>query len=174
MQCLNFFKNEFTEYLKASLKISDNLVKIDHGILMRKKEFYINSKNIKHIIKNHMLIFRANCIKLKIMIRENIKSVKNIKNNVHSVKKACGNIQIDLKKLKEEFINNLNKRAKIRSIIAAKIKTYSFKRRMRALSKNSAACTIKDSGIVDVCTSTDDLIVKKYVDACTSTDDLIV
>ena len=43
-----------------------------------------------------------------------------------------------------------------------------------ASSKKNAACTIKDSGIVDACTSTDDLIVKKYVDACTSTDDLIV
>ena len=84
---------------------------------MRKNEFYINSKNIKHVIKNDMLIFRANCIKLKSMIRENVKSVKNIKNNLYSVKKDCGSIQIDLKKLKEEFINNFNKRAKIRSII---------------------------------------------------------
>ena len=62
------------------------------------------------------IIFRANCIKLKSMIRENVKSVKNIKNNLYSVKKDCGSIQIDLKKLKEEFINNFNKRAKIRSI----------------------------------------------------------
>ena len=83
---LNFFKNEFTEYLKASLKVSDNLIKIDNDILMRKNEFYINSKNIKHVIKNDMLIFRANCIKLKSMIRENVKSVKNIKNNVYNVK----------------------------------------------------------------------------------------
>ena len=152
---------------------------------MRKNEFYINSKNIKHVTKNDMLIFRANCIKLKSMIRENVKSVKNIKNNLYSVKKDCGSIQIDLKKLKEEFINNFNKRAKIRSIIIAKIKTYNFNKRMRARpiintkiktnkasSKNNAACTIKDSGIVDVCTSTDDLIVKKYVDACSSTDDV--
>ena len=41
-----------------------------------------------------------------------------------------------------------------------------------ASSKNNAACTIKDSGIDDACTSTDDLIVKKYVDACTSTNDV--
>ena len=33
---------------------------------------------------------------------------------------------------------------------------------------------IKDSSIIDACTSTDDPIVKKYVDACTSTDDIIV
>ena len=115
---------------------------------MRKNEFYINSKNIKHVTKNDMLIFRANCIKLKSMIRENVKSAKNIKNNLYSVKKDCGSIQIDLKKLEEEFINDLNKRAKIRSIVIAKIKTYSFKRRM-----------------------TTRATIKKYVDACTSTDD---
>ena len=112
------------------------------------------------------IIFRANCIKLKSMIRENVKSVKNIKNNLYSVKKDCGSIQIDLKKLKEEFINNFNKRAKIRSITTIKIKTN------KTSSKNNAAHIKK--GIVDACTSTDDLIVKKYVDACTSTDDLIV
>ena len=97
-----------------------------------------------------------------------------------------------LKKLKEEFIN---KRAKIRSIISAEIKTYNFKRRAQSinnseiktniasLSENNAACTIKGSSIVDdlivkkyvdACTSTDDLIVKNYVDPCTTTDDLIV
>ena len=53
---------------------------------------------------------------------------------------------------------------KARPIINTKIKTN------KASSKNNSACTIKDSGIVDACTSTDDLIVKKYVDACTSTD----
>ena len=110
------------------------------------------------------IIFRANCIKLKSMIRENVKSVKNIKNNLYSIKKDCGSIQIDLKKLKEEFINNFNKRAKIRSIISANIKTYNFKRRMRT------HVIIKK--YVDACTSTDDLIVKKYVDSCTSTDDV--
>ena len=124
---LNFFKSEFTGYLKESLKVSDNLIKIDNDILMRKNEFYINSRNIKHVIKNDMLIFRANCINLKSMIRENVKSVKNIKNNVYSVKKDCGSIQIDLKKLKEEFINNFNKRAKIRSIIIAKVKLIAIK-----------------------------------------------
>ena len=53
---------------------------------------------------------------------------------------------------------------KARPIINTKIKTN------KASSKNNSACTIKDSGIIDACTSTDDLIVKKYVDACTSTD----
>ena len=47
-----------------------------------------------------------------------------------------------------------------RPIINTKIKTN------KASSKNNAAGAIKDSGIVDACTSTDDLIVKKYVDAC--------
>ena len=55
------------------------------------------------------------------MLRENAKSLKNIKNNVYSVKKDSDSIQIDLKKLKEEFINNVNKRTKIRSIILFKI-----------------------------------------------------
>ena len=53
---------------------------------------------------------------------------------------------------------------KARPIINTKIKTN------KASSKNNSACTIKDSSIIDACTSTDDLIVKKYVDACTSTD----
>ena len=50
------------------------------------------------------------------MIPENVKSFKNIKNNLYSVKKDSDSIRIDLKKLKEEFINNFNKSAKIRSI----------------------------------------------------------
>ena len=83
---LNFCKNEFTEYIKESLKVCDNLIKINNDILMRKNEFCFNSKNIKHVIKNYMLIYRANCIKLKSMILENVKSVKNIKDNLYSVK----------------------------------------------------------------------------------------
>ena len=47
------------------------------------------------------------------MIRENVRSLKNIKNNVYSVKKECDSIQIDLKMLKEKYINNFNKRVKI-------------------------------------------------------------
>ena len=72
--------------------------------------------------------------------------------------------------MKEEFINNFNKRPKIRSITT----TTEIKTNKASSKKNNAACTIKDSDIVDACTSTDDLIVKKYVDACTSTGDLIV
>ena len=59
-----------------------------------------------------MLIITTNCVKLKSMIRQNVKSLKNIKNNLCSVKKDSDSIQIDLKKLKEEFIYNFNKRAR--------------------------------------------------------------
>ena len=82
--------------------------------------------------------------------------------NVYNVKKGSDSIQIDLKKLKEEFIHNFNERAKIRSIVIAKIKTYDFKRRMRTYA------IIKKH--VGACTSTDDLIVKKYVDAYACTN----
>ena len=34
---LNFFNNEFIEYLKESLKVSNNLIEIDKDILMTKK-----------------------------------------------------------------------------------------------------------------------------------------
>ena len=113
---LNSLNNEFSEYLKGSLKVTDNLIKIDNDILMAKSEFHINIKNRRHVIKNDTLIITTNCIRLKSMIQENVKSLKNIKNNLYSVKKDSDSIQIDLKKLKEEFINNFNKRAKIRSI----------------------------------------------------------
>ena len=95
---LNFLNNEFSEYLKKSLKITDNLIKIDNDILMTKNESYINTKNRHHVIRNDMLIITTNCIKLKSMIRENVKSLKNIKNNFNSVKKDSDSIQIDLKK----------------------------------------------------------------------------
>ena len=108
---LNSLNNEFIECLKESLKVTDNLIKIDNDILMTKSEFYINIKNRRHIINNDTLITKTNCIKLKSTLRKNVKSLKNIKNNLYSVKKDSDSIQIDLKKLKEEFINNFNKRA---------------------------------------------------------------
>ena len=49
--------------------------------------------------------------------RKYAKSLKNIKNNLYSAKKDTDSIPIDLKKLKEEFISNSNKRVKLRSII---------------------------------------------------------
>ena len=111
---LNSFNNEFIDYLKKSSKVTDNLIKIDN-ILMTKNEYYVNIKNRHHII-NDTLITKTNCIKLKSMIPENVKSFKIIKNNLYSIKKDSDSIRIDLKKLKEEFINNFNKSAKIRSI----------------------------------------------------------
>ena len=135
---------------------------------MTKSEFFINIKNWRHIINNDTLITKTNWIKLKSTLRENVKLLKNIKNNLCSVKKDSDTIQIDLKKLKEEFINNFNKSAKIRSITTTEIKTNKASSKNNN-NNNNAAFTIKDSS-----TSTDDLNVKKYVDACTSTDYLIV
>ena len=170
---------------------------------MTKNEYYVNIKNQGHIIENDMLINKTNCVKLKSVIRENINSLKNIKNNLYNVKKDNNSLSIDFKKLKEEYINKSNKRAKARSIFI-NIKANRFNKRFdrfnmrfnRFINKSSLktnACTIKDSAIVknhadactskndlivknhaDVSTSTDDLIAKNYVNACTSTDDLIV
>ena len=47
---LNSFNNEFIEYLKESLKVSDSLIKIDNDILMTKNEYYVNIKNQGHIL----------------------------------------------------------------------------------------------------------------------------
>ena len=155
---------------------------------MTKSEYYVNIKNRCHIIKNDTLITKTNCIKLKSMIRKNVMSLKNIKNNLYSVKKDTDSLSIDLKKLKEEHINNSNKRVKVRSIVI-NIKVNRFNKRSnhfnkrfnRFINKASSkinASTIKDSAIVknhvDASTSTDDLIVKNHVDASTSTDDHIV
>ena len=76
---LNFVNNEFIEYLKESLKVSDNLIKIDNDILMTKSEFHINIKNQHHVIKNDTLTNITNCIKLKSTLREIVNSLKKIK-----------------------------------------------------------------------------------------------
>ena len=167
--------------MKESLKVSDSLIEIDNDILMTKNELHVNIKNRCHIINNDMLITKTNRIKLKSMIRKNVMSLKNIKNNLYSVKKDTDSLSIDLKKLKEEHINKSNKRVKVRSILI-NIKVNRFNKRFNRLNKrfnrfiNKAsskinACTVKDSTIiknyVDVSTSTDDLIVKNDVDACT-------
>ena len=70
---LNPLNNEFSECLKESLKVTNNLIKIDNDILMTKNEFYINIKNQRHVINNDTLITKTNCIRLKSMIRENVK-----------------------------------------------------------------------------------------------------
>ena len=165
---LNSLNNEFIAYLKDSLKDNDNLIKVNNDILMTKSEYDVNIKNQCHVIKNDTLINISNCIKLKSMHREYVNPLRKIKNDFYSAKKDCDSIQIDLKKLKEEYINNFNKRAKVWSTTTIKIKTN------KTSSKNNAACIIKGIVIVDACTSTDDLIVKKNVDSCTSTDDVIV
>ena len=84
---LNSPNNEFIEYLKESLKVGDSLIKIDNDILMEKNEYYGNIKNQGQIISNDMLINKTNYIKLKSVIRENVNSLKNIKNNLYNVKK---------------------------------------------------------------------------------------
>ena len=76
---LNSLNNEFIEYLKESLKVSDSLIEIDSDILMTKNEYHVNIKNRCHIINNDMLITKTNCFKLKSMIRENVMSLKNKK-----------------------------------------------------------------------------------------------
>ena len=75
---LNSLNNEFHDYLIKSLKVNDNLVKLNNDVLMTKNEYYVNIKNQGHIINNDMLINKNNCIKLKSVIRENINSLKNI------------------------------------------------------------------------------------------------
>ena len=59
---------------------------------MTKNESYINIKNRHHVIRNDTLIIGTSCIKLKSMIQENVKSLKNIKNNLCEVKKDSDSI----------------------------------------------------------------------------------
>ena len=98
---LNSFNNEFNDYLKKSLKVTDNVIKIDNDILMIKNECYVNIRNKGLIINSDMLINRTNSIKSKKVIRENINSLKNIKNNLYNVKKDINSLSIDFKKLKK-------------------------------------------------------------------------
>ena len=58
---LNSLNNEFYDYLIKSLKVNDNK---------------------GHIINNDMLINKTKCIRLKSAVRENINSLKNMKNNL--------------------------------------------------------------------------------------------
>ena len=57
---------------------------------------HIIIRNRHHVIRNDTLIFTSNFIKLKSMIRKNVKSLKNIKKNLYGVKKYSDSIQIDL------------------------------------------------------------------------------
>ena len=85
---LNSLNNEFIEYLKESLKVNDNLIKIKNDILITKNESYINIKNQYHVIKNDRLIVKANCITLMIRLRKNANLLKNIKNIFIALKKT--------------------------------------------------------------------------------------
>ena len=58
---LNSLNNEFYDYLIQSLKVNDNLVKINNDILMTKNEYYVNIKNKSHINNNDMLINKTKC-----------------------------------------------------------------------------------------------------------------
>ena len=154
---------------------------------MIKNEYYVNIRNKSPIINNDTLITKTNCIKLKSVVRENINSLKNIKTNLYNVKKDNINLLIDLKMLKEEYINKSNKGVKARSIfINVKANRFNkmfdhfnirFNRFINKSSLKTNACT-KDSAIVknrvDACTSKNNLIVKNHADACTNTDGLIV
>ena len=84
---LNSLKNEFYDYLIKSLKVNDNLIKLNNDILIIKNEYYVNTRNKGPIINNDTLITKTNCIKLKSVVRENINSLKNIKNNYYNIKK---------------------------------------------------------------------------------------
>ena len=79
---------------------------------MTKNEYYVKIKNKGPIINGDTLITKTNCIKLKSMVRENINSLKIIKNNYCNIKKDNNNLSIDFKKLKEEYINKSNKKVK--------------------------------------------------------------
>ena len=72
---LNSLNNEFYDYLIKSLKVNDNLVKLNNDILMTKNEYYVNIRNKGHIINNDMLINKTKCIKLKSVVRKNINSL---------------------------------------------------------------------------------------------------
>ena len=67
-KCLNSLNNEFYDYLIKSLKVNDNLVKLNNDILMTKNEYYVNIKNNRSIINNDTLITKTNCIKLKSVV----------------------------------------------------------------------------------------------------------
>ena len=121
---------------------------------MTKNEYYVNTKNPTDIIKNDTSINITNRIKLKSMIREDVKLVKNKKNNLNNIRNDTDTVSIDLKNLKEEHINNSDKRVKVRSIVINNIANRFTERLNKSLSKINAR-TKKDS-----------VIVKNQVDAC--------
>ena len=170
---LNSLNNEFDDYLVKSLKVNGNLVKLNNDTLMTKNEYYVNIKNKSHIINNDTLITKTNCIKLKSVVRENINSLKNTKNNPYNVKKDNNSLSIDFKKLKEEYINKSNKKVKARSIFI-NITANSFNKRFDRFNMRFKCFINKSLLKTNASTIKDSTIVKNHVDACTNTDDLIV
>ena len=77
---INSFNNEFIEYLKESLKVSDSLIKIANDILMAKNECYVNIKNRCHIINNDIL-------SLKIMLMHVLSLLKIVLTHILSLLK---------------------------------------------------------------------------------------
>ena len=65
---LNFLNNEFYDCLIKSLKVNDNLVKLNNDILMIKNEYYVNIRKKSPIINSDTLITKTNCIKLKSVV----------------------------------------------------------------------------------------------------------
>ena len=94
---LNSLNNEFYDYLIKSLKVNDNLVKLNNDILMTKNEYYVKIKNKNPIINNDTLISKTNCIKLKSVVRENISSLKTLKIIITTLKKTIITFQLILK-----------------------------------------------------------------------------
>ena len=88
------------------------------------------------------------------MIRENVRSLKNIKNNLYTVKKDTNSLSIDLKDLKEKHINKSNKRVKVRSILS-NINVNRFNRRLNCFNKKPNHSIIKPSSKINACTIKD-------------------
>ena len=89
--------NEFYDYLIKSVKVNDDLVKINNDILITKNKYYINIKNKRPIINNDTLITKTNYIKLKSVVRENINSLKTLKIIFITLKKTILTFQLILK-----------------------------------------------------------------------------
>ena len=85
---LNSLNNEFYDYLLKSLKVNDNLVKLNNDILITKNEYYVNIRNKSHIINNDILINKTKYIKVKSVVRENINSLKTLKKIFITLKKT--------------------------------------------------------------------------------------
>ena len=87
--------------------------------------------------------------------------VKNKKNDLNNIKNDTDSISIDLKKLKEEHINNSNKRVKVRSIVINNIANL-YNRKVNRFTERLNKSLSK----INARTKKDSVIVKNQVDAC--------